>query len=193
MNGLEESRQFAIGTEGEDLFESWLEEVRHYIAGKDFIRYDWENHSKEQKEHKDFWVKGVTVDVKWANSVFKYGDINIEYNVVKRRTEVVTNCYGKKEQKYFYETVENNWLRDAKCDYLVYGDRKLRKFFVVDVVMLKEYINKYKTDKNKFTQHTANDGTLWTYFYAIPYSLLEGERIILGEICLGSEKCQKKS
>lgn len=187
MGNIENTEQFVTGEKGEKEFATWLEEVRGYIPGKDFIHYDWETHSKEQREHKDFWVKGVTVDVKWTRSVFRHSDINIEYKQVKRSTEVFVNCYGKQESKYVYKTVEGNWLDNAQCDYLVYGDMIFRKFYVIDVKKLREYIYKYKTDKNRITSHMAPLGDLFTYFYSIPYSILEGERIILGEICLGSK------
>ena len=47
MGNIEKTEQFLTGEKGEKEFATWLEEVRGYIPGKDFIHYDWETHSKE--------------------------------------------------------------------------------------------------------------------------------------------------
>lgn len=143
--------------------------------GKDFVRYTWEDNPEEQRNHIDFMVKGHGVDVKWGTTVSHYGNITAEYKQVKHdlcRSTI---------------PLEGNWLRDCKSEFMAYGDSLYRKFYLVDVDKLRHFIATPALFREYVTKHMTNDGSIYSFFYAIPYSVLEGHRVIIGEICLGDK------
>ena len=171
---IENSSQLKQGTLGEDLFEQWLVS-RGLQKNKDFVRYTWEDNKEEQRNHIDFLVKGHGVDVKWGTTVSHYGNITAEYKQIKHYLT------GKREE------LPGNWLRDCKSEYMLYGDSVFRKFYVVDVNRLRQVIANPKFFRQNVTKHMTNDGGIYSFFYAMPYSVLEGARVIIGEICLGDK------
>ena len=165
---IKDSQQLKEGTIGEDIFEQWLES-RGLVKDKDFFRYTYDKNPEEQKNHIDFDVKGYTIDVKWGRTVSQYGNIAVEYKQIKK--------YGV--------VLPGNWLDDCKSAYLLYGDCVYRKFYIVEVDKLRKFIADPVLFKKFVTKHQTGDGTIYNDFYAIPAAVLEGHRVIIGEICLG--------
>lgn len=169
---IQNSEQLKQGTKGEDLFEQWLD-IRGYTKNVDYERYTYEDHPEQQRSHIDFKVLGHTVDVKWGHTVSKYGNITAEYKQIKYEVA------GHRTD------IDNNWLRDCKNEFMAYGDSVYRKFYLVDVERLRKFIANPENKKHFITKHMTNDGSIYSFFYAMPYAVLEGQGVIIAEICIG--------
>ena len=187
-NIYEDSSQIIKGDEGlnllvEALLNNGFKENDIHLPPKEAGKI----HKSDAIYHQDLMIAGEPVDVKWYNSLSKHNCIWPEF--MKSRRDNGESCWRV--------IGRGIWEENYTPKYLFWGDYNLKRFFIIPVQRLKEYItseaNKLEEGNLRVHSHYSNDkrGTTYVEDYEISKAEIEANNLISKEIDLKSGLIKK--